>query len=276
MKRSALFLLPLLFCLFLATATQVSAQQVSNVNARLSGENVIITYDLVGTKVGQKFKIELFSSNDNYGAPLQLVSGHVGEDQLGGSGKQIEWRAKEELGVFSGNITFEVRSTVTFTPIQITSPVPSSSFKPGKSLPIKWTGGMPNTTFQIELMKGNTLSNSIGTSSNTQSYNWTIPKDITKGSDYQIKMYDIQDRASTEITSGNFIVKSAGGAKKIIIPVLAVGATAGILCAVKVICPDNPEDPVNTDLPVPPNPDGMVGAARFKSGMPLIAILIGN
>lgn len=274
MKRSILFSLCSL--LFLFFTFQVSAQQISNVNARLSGENVIISYDLVGAQVGQKFKIEIFSSNDDFGGPLQMVSGDVGEDQLGGSGKQIEWRAKEELGVFSGNITFEVRSTITFSPIQITSPTASSSFKLGKSLPIKWNGGMANTTFQIELMKTNTLSRSIGSSSNTGLYNWTIPKDLEKGSDYQIKMYDINNRSTTEITSSNFAVKSSGGAKKILIPVLAVGATAGILCAVKVICPDKTVNGDDTDLPVPPNPDGFVGAAGMKSGMPLIAIMIGN
>ena len=261
-----------------AVAIDVSAQQVSNVNARISGENVIITYDLVGAKVGQKFRIELYSSADNYAAPLENVSGDVGEDQLGGSGKQIEWRAKEELGVFSGNVTFEIRSTITFNPIQITSPNSSSSLKPGKAMTIRWDGGIPASTLQVELLKTNTLSRSIGTTSNTGMYSWTVPKDLTKGTDYQIKMYDIQDRMNTEVTSGIFQVKGKGGTAKILIPALAVGAVVGVLVALGGGDDGGgtgPTTPPNNDLPAPPNPDG--GSARIKPGMTIISLpFVGN
>jgi len=263
------------FIFFLFMALGLSAQQVNNVKASLSGEDVIITYDLVGTKVGQRFRIELFSSFDNYGAPLQLVSGDVGEDQLGGPGKQIVWKAKEEISVFSGNITFEVRSTITFSPIQITSPTSSSAFKPGGSLPIKWNGGMPDSQLQIELMKTNTLNRSIGSSANNGMYNWSIPKDVAKGTDYQIKMYDVSDRANTEIMSSNFGIKGKGGAGKFLIPLAVAGAGAGVFLALQ----GGGEDPVvkppvDNDLPQPPNPSGNVGATRIKVGRPWFALPI--
>lgn len=267
----------LVLSLFVCIPLISSAQQISNVNARLSGETVIISYDLVGTKVGQKFRIELLSSADDYQSPLQNVTGDVGENQLGGSGKQIEWNAKEELGVYSGNITFEVRSTITFNPIQLTSPNASSSFKPGKNLPIIWNGGTSNSTLQLDLLKTNTLSKSIGTTSNSGSYNWSVPKDVSKGGDYQIKMYDINDRANTEITSSMFQIKGKGGAAKILIPVLAAGAVVGVLLALSggEEDPQGPGTTDNNDLPSPPDPNG--GSARIKTGATIFSLpLFGN
>ena len=269
------YFLSIIFLLLLVSL-QVSAQQVSNVNARLSGENVIITYDLVGAKVGQKFRIELYSSHDNYQSPLKEVSGDVGENQLGGSGKQITWRAKQELHVFSGNVTFEVRSTITFSPIQITSPTSSSSFKTGSSLPVKWSGGMPNSTLQLELLKSNSLSRTIGTTANTGLYTWPIPKDLEKGSDFSLKMYDPSDRANTEIVSSNFVIKGAGSPAKFLIPLAVVGAGAGVFLALKGGGPEDPviNPPIEESLPSPPDPSGSVGSARIKSGKPWFVIPI--
>ena len=262
--------------IFSILSFEVSAQNISNVNARLAGEDVIISYDLVGAKVGQRFLIELLYSEDNYQAPLRAVSGDVGENQLGGFGKQIIWRAKEELGVFTGNITFEVRSTISFSPLQITSPTSSSSFKPGNSLPIKWNGGMPDSQLQIELMKTNTLNRSIGSTANNGMYNWSIPKDVAKGADYQIKMYDVRDRVNTEILSSNFGIKGKGGAGKFLIPLAAVGAGAGIYMALQGGEDDTPLPIVddNVDLPSPPDPDGSFGSARIKKGRPWFTIPI--
>ena len=132
---------------------------------------------------------------------------------------------------------------------------------------------MANSTIQIELMKANNLSRSIGTTSNTGLYNWTIPKDVSKGADYQVRMYDINDRTNTEILSSNFTMKGKGGAGKIIIPLLAVGAGVGVLLALGGDGdPDPDPDPVVTDLPTPPVFGGSV--SRHKGRRPLIGIPI--
>ena len=254
-------ILPLVFSFIFLSSLPSIGQTVSNVNARLNGDNVIISYDLVGAKQGQKFRIVIFSSVDNFASPLDLVNGDVGEDQLGGSGKQIIWRAKEQLSVFSGNVTFEIRSTITFNPIQITSPNASSSFKADKSLPISWLGGMPNSTIQVELMKGNTTYRNIGSTANTNLFNYTIPKDVSKGSDFQIKLYDVSNRSGTEVTSSMFTIKGKGGPAKFLIPLLAVGAGVGLYMAGVF---DNGNGNGNGDepkiLPEAPNPPDNVGS----------------
>ena len=110
-------------------------------------------------------------------------------------------------------------------------------------------------------------------------YNWTVPKDLAKGTDYQIKMYDIQDRMNTEVTSGIFQVKGKGGAAKILIPALAVGAVVGVLVALGGDDGNGggtgPTTTDSNDLPAPPNPDG--GSARIRPGMTIISLpLVGN
>ena len=65
--------------LLVAAASPTIAQTVQNVRASLDGNDVIIQYDLTGSQ-GQKFKVELYSSSNNYSTPLRMVSGDIGEN----------------------------------------------------------------------------------------------------------------------------------------------------------------------------------------------------
>ena len=169
--------------LLMACTSSVFGQAVRNVRAEVDPTNpnlVNIFYDLQGQRTGEIFTITLYSSNDNYQNPLQLVGGDVGENQNAGSGKRVVWRAKEELGVFTGSIQFEIRSLLTFSPLEISEPTAGSSFKAGSTLPVRWLGGASNSNIQMDLYRSNTLDRTIGTTPNTRSYSWTIPTDVSK------------------------------------------------------------------------------------------------
>ena len=124
MKQSLLSLL----LIVIATFTGYT-QTVKNVQARAEGNKVYIDYDLIGTTNGQKFTVELRSSIDNYTKPLVQVSGDIGEELEAGLGKTIIWNAISEQGNFSGSVTFEVISTLTFSPLEITNPTAKSGAK---------------------------------------------------------------------------------------------------------------------------------------------------
>ena len=263
--------------LFLISFTSFG-QAVSNINARIDDQNpniVHIFYDLQG-KVGEKFRIEILSSKDNYQGKLQMVSGDIGENQVAGNGKRIIWRAKEELGFFDGEITFEIRSTITFSQFKIIQPTAGSTFKPGATLPIRWDGGAANSTIQLELYKLSTLSRSIGTTSNTKLYNWTVPGDVTKGTDYNIRMFDTSDPVNTTITSASFRIKGKGGAGKfVLIGVLVaggVGAALALSGGDDVVGTTLPPVIETNPLPEPPDPSG--GLARLLPA--LFSIRIGH
>ncbi len=273
MERSTKYIFKRIIILFfIAINSPGFSQTISNIKARLDANNpnqVVISYDLKSSSANQTFKIELLSSADNFQKILQRVSGDVGDNQTPGNGKQIFWRAREELGLFSGNVTFEVRSTVMFSPLRLTGPKASDSFKPGSSLPIEWEGGFKNAEMQLELFRANILNRKITTTPNIKKYVWIVPSDLEKGSNYKVKLYDMSD-PSNSVMSPNFTInseiikaaKSGGGSKKwIFIGAGVVAAGVGVALAMSGGGEEPPADPVVTDnrdpLPTPPiTPDG--------------------
>ncbi len=75
-----------------------------------------------------------------------------------------------------------------------------------------------------------------------------------------------------------FQIKGKGGAAKIVIPLLAVGAAVGVLLALSGGEGDTQPPPTvdeTSDLPAPPDPSG--GSARIKTGMTIFSLpLFGN
>ena len=124
----------------------------------------------------------------------------------------------------------------------------------------------------MDLYRSNTLDRTIGTTPNTRSYSWTIPTDVTKSSDYTIRLFDTSNPVNTTVTSGIFTLKSkgggGGGGKKWLFiggGALAAGAVVAVLAG------GNGNGA--TDLPRPPlAPDG---TSAFQLGG-LIAIIIGK
>lgn len=234
----------LLFCTLIFT-TSAFAQRVENIKAEVlgDGEKVIITYDITGASEGQKFKVTLYSSHNNFAAPLSLVTGDVGRDRElpAGLGKRIEWSAKSELKEFVGDVTFEVRAELVAT-FFIDSPTVGSKFKKGKTLDITWKGGSQGESMRLDLMKGNTVVTQIASVQNNQRFSWVIPKSMEKGNDYQVRLTGDSGSA----VSGNFGIKSKTPLMLKILPVVAVGGIAYLVLGGK--------DKKESDLPKPPEP----------------------
>src|ERR1700741_1121448 len=92
---------------------QCSAQQLTNLSARQAGGNDIeISYQLAGPE-GRAFAVALYSSHDNYAAPLKNVEGDVGLNRvIPGPKKVIHWHVMDELKSFNGDLAFEVRAVM--------------------------------------------------------------------------------------------------------------------------------------------------------------------
>lgn len=251
LNASKFILLTVLFTPFYV----IQAQNVSNVRASLEGDNINITYDLSG-EAQSRYNVTLFASADGYNSPLLQVSGDIGPDIAPGNGKRVVWRAKSELGSFSGDLTFEIRAVPTFIPLRITRPTAGSTIKPGSSLGIRWEGGESNTNIKLELMKGGAIDRDIGTVNNTGTYSWSVPSSIVPGSGYSIRLYDTANAlGAVESGSITFKAKSKGLWWKIGIPVVAAGALAAVLLSGG----DDDPDPGGNgngggdELPTPPD-----------------------
>ncbi len=262
------------------------AQTITNVSASRDPTNsnqVIITYNLLESGPNQIYRIELKSSNDNYSSVLQLVSGDVGDNITPGNNRRIIWRAREELGLFRGNISFEVNSTLLSSPLRLNSPKLSDTFNPGNSIPIEWEGGFKNSTIEIDLFKSNIFNRQITTTPNVKKYEWVVPGDIPGGTDYKIKLYDSSAPADA-VMSNNFTiravaaaavtpeatqtkpegkVKKKGGKTGLIIGVIVVAGGAAAYFLTREEDPGNGGNGIDTPTPFafpspPGTPDGSV------------------
>jgi hypothetical protein len=240
MRRRLIY--PLLLLTF-----QLAAQRIENVRAEVfgEGEKVVITYDINGGSPGQKFRVTVYGSHNNFAAPLTLVSGDVGRDRelTGGPNKRVEWSAKSELKDFSGDVTFEVRAEVVAAVFSIQSPAPGGKVKRGKTAEIVWQGGNPGENVRLDLLKGGTVISQIASTQNSQRYSWPIPKSTGKGSDYQVRV----SGESGAVTSGNFAIKSKTPGIVKVLPFLVAGAVAYFIFS--------GEDKVE-ELPSPPTYNG--------------------
>jgi len=110
----------------------VNAQEIRNLSFSVQGSSVEITYDLVA-EASDLFRIEVFSSHNNFNNSLRRISGDVGENVAPGNSKRIVWLAKAELGSYTGDLEIEVRGFIMPPILQFTNIAISTSFKRGKT-----------------------------------------------------------------------------------------------------------------------------------------------
>ena len=89
-----------------------TVQKIENLRFEQAGKQIIIYYDLNGTRPWQTYDIQVFCSTDGgktLGAPLKKVTGDAGKSIRGGTGKKIIWDVLSEREKLAGDIIFEVQ-----------------------------------------------------------------------------------------------------------------------------------------------------------------------
>ncbi len=245
-----IYYLILLFFICLQTAF---AQRVTNVRAQAKGNIVTISYDLLGTLSGQLYTVSVYSSHNGMSAPLSQVKGEIGPDIKPGTNKLIEWGAKKELSDFEGDITFEVRATLTFSPMRFTAPQKNALHKRGKSYKLTWMGAVANENLQLELYNDTTRVLEIGRTQNKGNLEWELPLNIAPGKTYKYKISSVE-KPGNFAYSNTFIVKRKTPTWVKVVP--AAGILAGVIYYIISRDGDTPSSPAEeTDLPLPPNPE---------------------
>lgn len=245
MKRKIL----LFGLLFFATLLSYG-QTVENVLTSTEGNKVIITYDLMAEVEGQRFTVEVRSSINSFSTVLKEVSGDVGPDQAPGLVKIITWEALKEQGNFSGSVSFEVSAVMTFDPIRISYPISNSKAKPGKSMDIEWQGGDKDRSLRMAILQGYTSIQEIPDIGSSGTYTWDIPKTLSKGEHYQLKLFD-PERPEQSAMSAEFQIK-----KTSILVFIIPGAIIAGAAAYLIFNDNGGTTPVNNQLPPPPEPPG--------------------
>jgi len=219
----------IIFYILLFAPVTLYPQEFKNIIARIEKDNVIITYDLVYDNPDEKFRIAIFSSHNNYGTKLVNVTNDVGNNILPGDGKRIIWYYRNELpSDYEGNVQFRlvgefiVPRKPAIETIVFTSPVADTKIRTGKSLRLKWEGGISETEYRLELYDGNDRKLDLKTIKNKNQYVWPVPKKFDKGESYTFRLTNLND-AEDLATSATFRIKGKSTAALIAVPVV-VGA----------------------------------------------------
>lgn len=206
------------------------AQQIENLVPTLAGNNIEISYDLIGPE-GTTYDLQLYSSIDNFTTPLKYVSGDIGEEIASGTNKKVIWEARKELtelGTMAGEITFEISGNPTPPPFNVSSPKAGQTLRRGKSVQLEWQS-RSESQFRVDLYQSGTVIDRIGTLPNSGTYNWNIPKSVGKGKGYELLFTSTQDLTKS-FKSPQFIIgPQIGSGLKIGVAAILVGTGVCII-----------------------------------------------
>lgn len=239
----------LFILLCIATATTTVAQNITLNWIELSGDKVIVHYDLDDVDPRHEYQVNLLSSRDKFAEPLKKVSGDV-EEVRPGKDKKIIWDVTKELGAFKGSLTFEVRARVFVPFVKLTTFDQGKVFKRGKNYPLVWTSGSLGGQVNIELYDANTRVFGENNIPNSGKHEWYIPGNVKKGNNYHLRFTNTKNRndyVNSAVFSIRpripFIAKLAG---------IAVVGTGVTLLALSGGGTD--PDPLEEDNTLPSNP----------------------
>jgi len=238
MIKTAIFLvIAFFFCHYL------SGQQISNISAsQLNDHTIRVNYDLQGEVPGQLYTVSLYCSTNQFTLPMEYVEGFVGENIQAGINNYIDWDLGKELVAFEGDLTFEVRAELTFTPIIMVFPE-RNGIKRGKQHLITWKGTNTNEQVDIQLLRDGREIGTIANTTNDGQYEWDVPDSAKPGKGYTVK---VSSTSSSQTDTGEeFAIRRK-------IPLLAKLIPLVIITPVVIELLE--EDPVTTSpLPLPPN-----------------------
>ena len=202
------------------------AQSVTNLRTELKNGSMTVTYDLVAPSEEYVFEVKLYSSHNNYGVAVTRVTGDVGVNVRPGTNKKLVWNVRDELGVFQGSLQVELSATPKLVgpPVKLLAPTGGQVVRRGKSLEVKWTGGLETEQIEIQLTRGTYLHRNIDKVANTGSHKLKIAKDEALG-EYQVRVFSL----SGEVFSKPFEVKKSSKLLLKVLPVVGLAGVVGVL-----------------------------------------------
>lgn len=216
----------------------------------IAGSKIIVHYDLETANPNHEFTINLFSSKDNFAAPLTKVTGDVGNEIKPGKDKKIVWDVVAELGNYKGDLELEIRGKLYAPFMKLTSFDTSKKYKRGRTYPLVWTSGNKGGQVDIELYDGQTRVHSDRGVPNTGKFEWVIPGNVKPGGDYRLKFTDTRNREEVIFTQPFRIVPRTPLPVKILGGLILVG---GVVVGLSGGGESGPSGPASLPDPPPPN-----------------------
>ncbi len=212
------------------SATKAVAQEFVMTKVEMTGTSIILYFNLVDTVKARTYTINLYSSKDNFIAPLQKVSGDVGLEVKPGQTRKIVWNAKEELGAsYRGEVELEVRGRLYIPFVRFDGFQDEQVIRRGKPKTMTWSGGTRQNILNFSIYdKNGEFVDVIPNVANSGSYEMVIPMTVKPGKGYYFLVSDSKNKDQVMKTPP-FEVKSKVPLGMKLIPVAIVGAAAVLL-----------------------------------------------
>ncbi len=220
MKRLLQFALLLL-------ASGAFAQTVIIKTVELAGDKIIVHYELDDSNPNHEYQLNLYSSKDNFAAPLKKVTGDVGNEIKPGINKKIEWNIREEMGGYKGRISLEVRGKIYSPFVKLQNFDVTKKYKKGKSFNLTWKPGNTNP-INIELYKGTDRVIGEVNHPNNGAYTMFVPAHAKPGKDYRLKISDAKNNSDVIYTEYFKVTPKIPLVVKLL-PIVVVGGVVAAL-----------------------------------------------
>jgi hypothetical protein len=211
----------------LSAALTGFSQNVTIKKIELSGEKVIVHYDLDDSNPNNEYQINLYASKDKFSAPLTKVKGDIGGEVKPGSDRKVEWNIIEEFGSYKGKLAVEIRGKVFVPFVKLRNFDSAKKYKRGKNYDVAWRPGNTNP-IHIELYKGSQRVSGELNHPNNGLYTMSIDSKVKPGKDYRLKISDSK-RNDEIVYSENFTVTPKIPLLVKLIPALAILGGVGVL-----------------------------------------------
>jgi len=212
--------------LFVVLGMFVQAQEFIIKTVELTPDKVILHYDLIDSTKNRTFTVYVYTSRDNFLAPLTRTSGDIGLEVKPGSNRRITWNSKEELGAyFEGDVELEVRGRVYIPFIRFDGFNEVKSRKRAVPFLVKWSGGTQQNILNFQLYKNEKLVYTFPNVPNSHEYKLTIPSSVSPGDNYRLKVSDSKNKDQQVVSSGFNIKRKVPLALKAL-PIIALGGAA--------------------------------------------------
>ncbi len=209
---------------FLSTAQEFAIKKIE-----ITSESVILHYDLIDTLQSRTYTINIYSSNDNYLAPLLKIKGDAGLEVKPGVNKKITWSSREELGTsFQGDIELEIRGRVYIPFVKFDGFQDKQVIKRGKPKTITWSGSTGKNILNFTLYKDDNYVEVIPNVANSGSYDLTIPLSVKPGKGYYFLVSDSKNKDQM-VKTNTFEVRRKVPLGLKLLPIVVIGAAIPLL-----------------------------------------------
>ena len=174
--------------LLLIFSLGAEAQTIEITKMEIKSKKIYISYNIEDDNPNNEYRVTVYSSVDNYSAPLTRLEGDVGQEVKPGMNTAI-WDIVDEFGQFQGSLSLEVRAMVFVPFVRLRNFNDGGKYKRGKSYDLEWRPGNTNPV-HIELYKEGTRLQGELNHPNNGEYTFTFNSDLKPGSDYRIKITD--------------------------------------------------------------------------------------